>query len=202
MSPWREELRGNRRLRAGLLLIGGLLWLGGLLALMDAVDTTRAEQEQLHSELDGLRQAGRDARWARVRDEAQQSLAAYRSRSWREESDGRMQALMQDWLRERMAELGLQPSELNVSVLQPASEAALGGLAGTIAGAPWPPEMRVVRSRLVFDFQPAALHNFLTMVSLSPNWLWVSRLAVRNGSRRSVEIELEALFVQGARGGT
>jgi hypothetical protein len=194
LNGWLDELRGNARLRAGALLIVGLLWTLLLFEGADRIDALRRERVAVVDEIDRLRGVIREAGWLQRRDDAQQLLAVYRGRAWREESEGRMQALMQDWLREKLAGAGVQPAELTVSVLAAAQEGA--------AGAALPAEFRLVRSRVTFDFQPQTLHELLASVAANPNWVAVSRLAVRNTGRRVVELELEALFVLGARAGS
>lgn len=196
MSDWRNELRTNPRLRAGLAVVAALLWLIGMLEMLDLLDAARKERVRLSDEVQELRQVGGDQRWPMLRDQAQQRLADYRSLAWREESEGRMQALLQDWLREQLAAVGVQPREMSVSVL-PARSVAPAEKGHKVE---LPADMRIVRAQLSFDFKPDALHQFLARLPASLHWIWVSRMSVENDNRRLVQLELEALFVLGNRG--
>ncbi|HMO45611.1 MAG TPA: hypothetical protein PKB14_06225 [Rubrivivax sp.] len=196
MSGWRDELRSNPRLRAGLIAAAALLWLLGLLEMSDALDAARSQRAALTEELVRLRAVQGEQHWPALRDQAQARLADYRALAWREESEGRMQAMLQDWLREQLAAAGLQPRELAVTVLPARSTApSEGGRKLDL-----PADMRLARARLSFEFKPEALHQVLAALHSSRRWIWVSRLAVENDSRRMVELELEALFELGARG--
>lgn len=195
MSDWRDELRGNARLRAGLVVVVGLFWVIGLLQLLDMLDAARKDRASLSETVEELRRVGKDERWLALRDQAGQRLADYRALAWREESEGRMQAMLQDWLREQLGAVGVQPRDVSVTVL-PAR--------GTTPGdrgrkSELPADMRIARAQLSFEFKPEALHQFLAKLPASLRWIWVSRMSVENDSRRQVELELEALFVLGAR---
>ena len=195
MSRWRDELRSNVRLRIGLVAVVALLWLLGLLELLDMLDAARKDRSRLHDEVAELRLVGGEQRWPILRDQAEQRLADYRSLAWREESEGRMQAMLQDWLREQLATVGVQPRELSVTVLPARSVAP----AERSKKSELPADMRIARARLSFDFKPDTLHQFLARLPASQRWIWISRMSVENDSRRLVEIELEALFVLGSR---
>lgn len=195
MSAWRDELRANARLRVGLVVVAALIWSLGLLEMLDRLDASRRDLERLRGEVEELRLVGTQRDWLPMREQAEQRLADYRSLAWREESEGRMQAMLQDWLREQLAAVGVQPRELSVTVL-PAR-----GVAPAERGrkAELPADMRIARAQLSFEFKPDALHQFLSKLPQSRHWIWVSRMSVENDSRRMVELELEALFVLGNR---
>lgn len=223
LNTWLDELRAKPRLRLGLLAVLALGWIFGLLELEAAWGTARQEQARLAHEIARMQAISGQTQWRQQRDAVFMALADLRSRAWRDESEGRMQAQMQDWVREQLVTLGLQASELNVVVLpageKPAAGEArgrataagtpaggggstgVGGGAGAGAGGSEGSDLRLVRSRVVFEFQPDKLHQLLAAVQASPKWLWVARMAVLNGNRKSVELELEALFILGTRGG-
>ena len=195
MSGWLDELRSKPRLQAGLAVGLALLWLLVLLELSDALDAARLEKARLIDEVSRLRTVGAERRWPAMRDQAQARLADHRSLAWREESEGRMQAMLQDWLREQLASAGVQPRELVVTVL-PARTVTPSGSGRK---AELPADMRIARARVSFEFRPDALHLVLAKLPASRRWIWVSRMSVDNDSQRVVELELEALFVLGAR---
>lgn len=217
LNVWLEEIRAKPRLRLGLLAALVLGWIFALLELEAAGDAARLEETRLANEIGRMQAISGETHWWRQRDEVFVVLADLRRRAWREESEGRMQALMQDWVRDQLARHGLQATELNVVVLpavelnrgdsraggspgaaRTSGEPVVAGQAGT---ASIDSDLRLVRSRVVFDFQSDSLHQLLGAIAASPNWLWVPRLVVRNSGRRSVEMELEALFILGSRGG-
>lgn len=196
MSTWLDELRSKPRLQAGLAVVLAMLWLLGLLELTDALDAARKDKDRLIDEVARLRTVGAEQQWAAMRDQAEARLADHRSLAWREESEGRMQAMLQDWLREQLATVGVQPRELVVTVLP----ARTVSPAGNGRKAELPADMRIARARVSFEFKPDALHQILAKLPASRRWVWVSRMAVDNDGQRVVELELEALFVLGARG--
>lgn len=195
MSTRRDDLRGNPRLRAGLVLVVVLIWLLGLFELLDRLDAARGERARVSDEVERLRVVRSEGQWLGVRDQAQARLADYRSLAWREESEGRMQAMLQDWLRDQLAAVGAEPRELSVTV-QPARSVAP---ANDSRKPELPADMRIARARLSFDFKPDTLHQFLARLPASLRWISVVRMTVENDSRRLVELELEALFVLGTR---
>jgi hypothetical protein len=195
VNSWLDELRSKPRLRAGLAAVAALLWLLGLLELFDALDAARKDKARLSDEVLRLRSVGAEPRWPAMREQAEARLADYRSLAWREESEGRMQAMLQDWLREQLAAVGVQPRELVVTVLPARTVSpAEGGRKAEL-----PADMRIARARLTFEFKADALHQVLARLPASRRWIWVSRMAVDNDSQRVVELELEALFVLGVR---
>jgi hypothetical protein len=196
VSSWLDELRSKPRLQAGLAVGVVLLWLLGLLELTDALDAARKDKARLIDEVARLRTVGAEQQWPAMRDQAEARLADHRSLAWREESEGRMQAMLQDWLREQLATVGVQPRELVVTVLP----ARTVSPAGNGRKAELPADMRIARARVSFEFKPDALHQVLAKLPASRRWVWVSRMAVDNDGQRVVELELEALFVLGARG--
>ena len=195
MSSWGDHLRSNRRLRAGLGVVLALIWLMGLQELWEQLEVARQERVRLKDEVVRLQSMRGEQQWTGLRDQAQTRLADYRSLAWREESEGRMQAMLQDWLREQLAAVGVQPREMSVTVLPARSVSPSEGRRKSDL----PADMRMARARLSFDFKPDALHQFLAKLPTSMHWIWVSRMTVENDNRRLVELELEALFVLGVR---
>lgn len=184
-----RELEQNRRLAIGVLVATSLLWVFLLLDLAERVDSAQAEELRLSRQVQRMREAASEAEWPRYRDEVNQRLSEFRARAWREESEGLVQARMQDWLQQQLGAVGATQRELAVSL-----PVAIEGPEGLEL----PPEMRIVRARVVFDFQPAGFNALLEALSASSQWLWVETLRVRNwGGSPSVELELGALFIVG-----
>lgn len=195
MNKWLDELRSKPFLRAGVAAVLALLCLAGLLELSDARDAARKERDRLIDEVALLRSTGSEKQWPVLRDQALARLADHQSLAWREESEGRMQAMLQDWLRAQLAAAGVQPRDLLVTVLP------VGGAAPAEKGrkSPLSADMRIARARMSFEFKPETLHLALASLPASRHWIWVSRMSVENDTRRMVELEVEALFVLGAR---
>lgn len=187
IDTWLHELRTKPLLRLALLAAVALAWIYALLELEAGVGKARTDQARLQVELERMQALAEDTSWPAQRERVFRQLADLRARAWREESEGLMQALMQDWLRDQLAGQGLQPRELTVAVL-PAGDAA-------------EPDLRLVRSRVVFDFSAETLHALLAEFARHPNALWVPRLVVRNAQQRVVELDVEALFLVGTRSG-
>jgi hypothetical protein len=195
-DDWRAELRAKPWLR---LALGGAAVLVAVMLLLDLeawVHGARQEQLRLTREIDRMESMAGEAHWRRQRDEVFALLATLRERAWREESEGRMQALMQDWTRAQLENHGLPPRELVATVL-PATDAAGAG-PGANAGAD--EDLRRVRVRVAFDFDADQLTALLEDFAVHPQPVQVARMSVANGARRAVELELEAVFVLATRG--
>ncbi len=205
MIPFQRELQDNRRLRLGLMAVVAIVWVLALLQLDDHLSAARQEEGQLRGQIIRLQAMGKEDRWPGYRDRVTKNLAQFRARAWREESEGRIQAHLQDWLREQLAEGGIKADELLVSLPQgyetPAegTEESMTGIEKTRSEDDLPPEMRVVHARLTFAFHEQPFLKLMNAISGSAHWLWIERLTVRNWGKRTVELELGALFVIGPR---
>ena len=176
------------RLRVGVALAAALLWVFVLLDLADRVDAARTAEAGARAKIERMRLLASEEQWPAFRDTVNQRLEEFRARAWREESEGLVQARLQDWMLERMAQSGVTQRELSVSLPADLAEDQ---------GAALPDEMRLVRARVVFDFQPASFLGLIDALSAAPNWVWVERMQVRNWGTPTVELELGALFIIG-----
>ena len=197
-DAWRDEWQGNPRLRLGVLLAGTLLALWALLTLADRLDAAVAERDRLAAQVQRLRAVAGDPRWDAVAADLRVIDAQWRSRLWREPTEGRMQAALQDWLRTQVTAAGLVPRELVASVQPvqaPADAAGPGTRAAAEAGSVMLPEgVRVVRARVTVDVPALRVHELLAALAQAPGHLRLSRLAVANVERQATELEVEALF--------
>lgn len=187
MNGWLQELRDKPRLRLALLLVAGLVWVYALLELEAASAGARAERDRLLTEVERMEAIRADTGWEAQRDAVFTQLTALRSQMWRAESEGRMQALLQDWLRAELAAQKLQLREVSVAVLPTDKTDAAS-------------DVRRLRARLVFDFDADGLHALLGQLAAAPQRCWVPRLVVRNAGRPSVEMDVETLFILGSEG--
>lgn len=204
MTRFWQELERNRRLRLGLVVAVALLWCFTLLELDDQVTTARASVKQLQGQIARTRALAQEAHWQEYREMTTRTLAQFRARAWREESEGRIQAHLQDWLRGELTKGGIEAKELVVSLPEPSGPAQEGETSQTDVQEPrpeseLPAEMRVVHARVVFDFIEGPFNELIAKLSSSDHWLWVEGLSVRNWGTRTVELELGALFVIGTR---
>lgn len=182
------RLEQNPRLLLGIAVVAALLWVFLLLDLAERSDSLQAEEARTAQQLERMRSATREAEWPNFRDEINQRLTAFRERAWRAESEGLVQAMVQDWLSQQVGAVGATQRELAVSL-----PTALEGAEGSEL----PSEMRVVRARLVLDFQPGSFATLMEALATAPNWIWIESLHVRNWGNPAVELELGALFVIG-----
>lgn len=200
LAPMRQEWQRNPRLRTGVVLALGLVSLWVLMALADRLDARVAERDRLAAQLQRLRAVAQDRRWDTLVADMRVVDAQWRERLWREPTEGRMQAALQDWLRNQVATMGLTPRELAVAVVQdtpPGGGAAAGArlsAADNAAGPGLPPGLSVVRARVALDLPALRLHEWLARLASAPGLTRVTRLSVSNADRPAVEVEIEALF--------
>lgn len=176
------------RLRVGVAAAIGLLWVFLLLELADRVDAAQQRETRALAQMARIQRLSSEDEWPAFRDEVNTRLAAVRERAWYGESEGLLQAQLQDWLTQNLESTGLTERELAVSLpvaVEHPDDVEV------------PAEFRLVRARVVFDFRPATFHALMRVLSASPKWLWVERLQVRNWGSPSVELELGALFIIG-----
>ncbi len=196
-AAWREEWERNPRLRLGALLAGSLVALWVLLTLADRRDAAVAERDRLSAQVQRLRAVASDPRWEAVAADLRVIDGQWRSRLWREPTEGRMQAALQDWLRTQITAAGLVPRELVASVQPlPAPGEAPPGLnaAEAVRTLPLPEGVRVVRARAAVDMPAQRLHELLALLPAAPGHLRLSRLSVTQADRQTAEFEVEALF--------
>jgi hypothetical protein len=177
------------RLRVGVAAAVALLWVFLLLELADRVDAAQLRESRALTQVARMQRLSREDEWPAFRDVVNARLATLRERAWRGESEGLLQAQLQDWLTQRLTETGLVQRELAVSLPVPLEHPE---------DVEVPAEYRLVRARVVFDFQPATFNVLVRALSESPQWVWVERLQVRNWGAPTVELELGALFIIGA----
>lgn len=195
-----QQLQAQPRALAGAGLLVALAWLAWLL---DADAQRVAAQQQLatqQQQLQRLQGFAGEQQWLQALQAGQTALAQVRQRLWREESEGRIQAHLQDWLRQQAEKSGLRVRELVVSLPQrPGQEEATAAPAEPVSGAALAPDLRLVQAQLTLEFDSAALATFLTEISSQERWLWLQRLQVQSQANRHVaELELQALFSVGA----
>lgn len=99
---WRDEIRGNPRLRLGLVMIAAVLGVLGLLEWHDRQGLRVGEQQRLAAQVARLANPQSMAAWPRREREAQAVLQLLQQRLWRHTSVGLAQAQFQDWLREQL----------------------------------------------------------------------------------------------------
>lgn len=195
------QLQAQPRALAGIAL---LLVLGWLALLLDWDARRVAAEEQLvvqQRQLARLQGFAQEGQWLPALEASQAQLAQLRARLWHQESEGRIQAYFQDWLRAQLEQAGLKVLELSVSLPQAGVAAEPGRALTEAAVDALPPDMRVVRAQMTLEFDTDSLAAFLTHISSQERWLWLQRLQVRSHpNRRSAELELGALFTVGTLG--
>lgn len=204
-----QRLQGQPRALLGMAVLLVLAW---SVLLLDWDERRVQAQQQLQAQqrqLARLQDFAGEQQWLQAREASNVALAQFRARLWREESEGRIQAHFQDWLRAQLQQSGLQVRELAVS-LPVGADAPQGGGDASAAQASaqgldmtaLPPDIRVVRAQVTLEFDTESLAAFLAQISSQERWLWLQRLQVQNhANRRSAELELAALFSVGVLGG-
>lgn len=196
MKKWRERLVKEPRALYGLMGAIILVWIYALIALHDHVNRLGEERRALRLQSIQLDRLGREGGWKSLAEAAEERLTNFNSRLWLAESEGRMQAEFQDWLRQLAAKQGLHMREMIVSQAEPVRDmAGAEGQQSSLLPEGW----RILQARVSLEWEPQTFASWLASLAEAQRWLWIERLSLKNGRPATVELELAGLFAIGAR---
>jgi hypothetical protein len=197
------ELRGNRRLQAGLAAVASILAIYFALDWSDALEADSRRLRELRGELRSVRsQTKNAAHWDKAAHELGRVQAAIDRRIWFVSSDAAAQARLNDWLGEALRSAGVPQAKITLAIVRPygageRSPAATGAAtnapkapaAPAVAGQPLelrdPQALRELRATASFVFTPAALEAVLAAIEGGGQFAAVDSLVVNRPARRA-----------------
>lgn len=188
----------NDRVRLGIACAVALLWMFILLDLTDARERQLKEERLLERRIAQMQTLSKEEHWTDYKNNVEQRLTQFRMRCQTEESDGRVQAHFQDWLRAQMRECNIEPKDLEVSL--PLPVAPQNDSSPSSPEAALPQELRTVRAKLEFPFNPETFHLFLARIANAEHWVWCDQFTVKNVTPHTAYMEIEAMYSIGAEG--
>ncbi|MCV2364685.1 hypothetical protein LNV23_14625 [Paucibacter sp. DJ1R-11] len=184
VSAWnamRAELRGNVRLRMGLLLLLAILGLWLNLLALDQAKAWSAEAEEARLQLERLRPLRGSTQWPQRAEEARKHLEAAKALQWPASSRGAAEAALQDHLRVLAEKTGLMVRDLSIG---------LGSSADALKDA----QTLQLRAHLVLDGSKQSTMTLLGELAASPRVLAVETLKLRpQGQNMRAELDLGVL---------
>lgn len=196
-SPLRQalsEVRGNPRLRLGLIAIAGIVWVYALLVWRDAQVLQQQQIVSLREQADRLRPFERaESVWASRLVEARQLSAGTQSYLWEARTRSLAEAAFRDWLQARAQSAGLTVRELNVRTQDTSATGAPSTEPSNPSGAPL-----AVRARMIATFAPTPTTSFLLLMHSNKQHVGVQRVQLRNapaGQESTLDLDLVAPFV-------
>jgi len=173
----RAELKANRRAAAGLLAVGCLLAGYGLVTLDDAVGALRTRYIETGHRLDRLAAIGQEKDWPARAALSEQMRASLEGRLWKGDSEGIVQADIQDWITNHAREAGLEKVQASIEITKPQK---------------LPVDYRMAVATIKALDTESSLVSFLDRIQRNPQLLIVDRLQVRTRPTPAMEMKLVA----------
>lgn len=170
-----EELRGNLRLRVGLVAIVAILIGYGLLEWRDHLAASAADYRRLLNQVGRLGQQQHPEQWQGRVAEARLALAQARAQLWRNVSPGLAQAQVQDWLSSALRQTDAKA--YSVRVAEPETALDAQSLKARL-----PEELNQLvplRARVEFNSDPAVLLALLAAMNDSKQRIVVDTLNIK-----------------------
>lgn len=182
----RREWQASVRLRWGVRFIVATVWLWLTLLAQDQAAAWRAQGDELQAEAQRLKPLRSQTGWPQRAEDARTQLESARGLLWTAASQGQVEALLQDRLRELCSKAGLTVRELAI-------------LATDAKGTP--DDARPLRMRLAVDINNRlALMGLLSELAQSPQSIIVDSLRLRpQAAPPRAEIEIRVLYREQAK---
>jgi hypothetical protein len=187
LARLRAELAANRRAALGFAAIVGIGAVYGLLGTADGIDARRERYIEMTRHLDRLREVGRDKAWPTRAATSGVLRAALETRLWPGDTDGIVQAGIQDWVTNQARQAGLERVQVTLETTRPKD---------------LPANFRQVSATITaLDTEPAVV-AFLDRISRDSRLLVVDQLKIEETPVHSMEMRLLAFAVVRADGPT
>ena len=191
MADLLTQLRANARLRVGLALIIAIAWLYGVLTLRDEVQAQSQRYRNDHLAIARLTNQLAEPEWPARASTARALAVQMEGRLWQAPTPGLAQAAYQDWLTVAMVKAGITAPQVTVTVVD---EAAPAPQADATAAPDALTDVWKLKARVLFEFNPPALMDFLAGLENHERQSVVRQLTVRREPSPRVEMELTAYF--------
>lgn len=185
------QLRENARLRWGLLLMVGIAWLYTILILQESLQQTERQYRATTQSISRLQAQLAQPEWIERAAAARTLAVQLEGRLWQAPTSGLAQATFQDWLNSTITLSKLSHAQTIVTIIDDAAASNPGQPA---TGATSPQDLWKVKARLVFDFNPAQLMEFMGKIERHDKTVSVGMLSIRKQPSPRVELELFAYF--------
>ncbi len=187
-----NQLRENPRLRWGVAMIVGLFWLYAILLLRE----TLQQQEQQHrasaQSLSRLRTQLTQTEWISRVVPAKTLSVQLEGRLWQAPTSGLAQAAFQDALNSAMVKAGVTHSQISVIVVDELETNTPNQ--NQDSATTTPADLWKVKAKLGFDFNAAALLNFMSQIESHDKQITVAALKADKEPLNHVEVELVGYF--------
>jgi len=184
MNGMLAELQRNPRLRLGLLVVVGIVLLNLLLGMQDENRLLRAREAELAQRLSRLGQADASPEWLKRQAAANELLKKEQAMLWVAPSEGRAQAMFQDWVTAQFASAKIPRFNMKLA------DGGLGFI-GQNRDEELPANVKRVRLKVDFDFDPNTNLDWLRLIEEEPRTVQFESLLMR---RPRVETVLVAYF--------
>jgi len=187
-----NQLRNNSRLRWRVMLIAGLCWLYAVLLLRDNL----LEQQQQHrltaQYVSRLGTQLAQPEWLNRIAPTKTLAVQLEGRLWQAPTSGLAQAAFQEWLNSAMLKAGVTRPQVTVTLIEEVAGSAPDQTQPADRSAP--ADLWKVNAKLGFDFNAAALLNFMKQVESHDKQITVAALKANKEPVNRVEMELLAYF--------
>lgn len=185
LARLRAELQTNRRAALGIAAIGVILAVYALLRVADGVDTRRQHYVKARHYLERLDAAKRDKAWPQRAAASAVLRQALEARLWRGDTDGIVQADLQDWVTDQARKAGLERVQVALEDSRLKDPAAnFHQITATITA---------------LDTEPTVI-AFLDRIAHEPHLLVVDQLKVEEAPVHSMQMKLIAYAIVKADG--
>ena len=176
----RAELRSNRRAALGLVVLGFLVLCYGVMRLDDGVALRHQQIVEETHRLERLGASGQDKEWPARAASTSALRKSLEERLWSGDSEGIVQADLQDWVINQARGAGLQRVQVSLEMNKPKD---------------WPGNVRQIIATMRALDTESALTEFLNRITREPRLLVVDHLKVQQQPVHSMEMKLIAYAV-------
>lgn len=187
-----NQLRDNPRLRWGVALIIGISWLYAVLLLRDSLQEQTQQHRTVAQAITRLRAQLAQPEWAARVTPAKVQAVQLEGKLWQAATPGLAQAAFQDWLNAELLKVGVNKSQISVTVLEEAVANSPNQTAE--AGVATPADLWKIKAKLGFEATPANLMDFLNRIEIHEKQIVVGTLNVRKEPTSRMEMELFGYF--------
>lgn len=197
-----NQLRGNPRLRWGVLLIIGIFWLYGVLVLRDELHEQTQQQRSVVQSIARLRAQLAQTEWTARLTPAKVLAVQLEGKLWQAPTSGLAQAAFQDWLNATLLKSGITTPQISVTVVDDAltgpntsSAAAASSPNPDLGAAPnTPTDLWKIKAKLNFELTTVIPSDVMARIESHDKQIVVGALNIRKEPSPRLDMELFAFF--------